>query len=309
MTVESEITWAVLAAALVLNIGYIILAQTDRFQNKQVFQFWQRVGLPMGTEQIAVSVRRRLRRSVAAALAGVFAGLLVAAGILFFTEVGDSAMFSWLVLLPAALIGMTFFDVGMSLRDTLFRQPSDTPRVARAEAISLRDYISPWRLRAVPGLLLLAIILNVVGLVMGSKGVIRTSVFLQSWSLLILLVAVLVLISVTAVAQRILRQTQPAADVLELAWDDAIRADTFRKLGLLGVTVSWLAVAAAGTGILAGFDAANAGNGISGLGVLLFSWGYAATIFIFNYGGAQNYFRHRLWPNLTAASVAAGESS
>ena len=109
-------------------------------------------------------------------------------------------------------------------------------------------------------------------------------------------------------ARRVLRQPQPASSELELAWDDAFRADTFRALWMFGSITAWLAVAAAGLGLLQGLDAIAGTTWSTGLGSQLFTWGFLVILFSFSFGRAQSYFRFRLWPDLVLESSEAASS-
>lgn len=308
MTFESALTWLIIAVVALVNFLTLLLSQTGRFQQKQAFRFWQQVGLPMGTDKIADAVRRRLRRSAAAASAGALAGLLGSVGILLFGPTPLSVNSFWLVVLPAVLIGMAGCDVGMALRDTLFRQQGDSPRMARVVAVSLGDYISPLRLMLAPSLLVLAVLLGAAGLALGLLGNSQDRV-LQGAALPILLVALVVISGTAVVATRVLRQTQAVTGALELAWDDAIRAETFRKMALLGATIAWLAVSAIALGILNGLDSAGGTAWGASLGSQIFNLGYLGIFYLFTYGTAYSYFRYRLWPELSVANAITGGSS
>ncbi|WP_104091589.1 hypothetical protein [Arthrobacter sp. GMC3] len=304
MTLEPGITWLILGGLALLNVGMIVMVQTERSQQKQVLRFWHHVGLPMGSQKVADSLRRRLRRSAIAASTGALAGLVVSAGILFFSPSSFTVTFAWTVVLPTVFIGTTAFDVCVALRDTLFRQPPGTPRLARAEAVSLGDYISPVRLWVPPVLLLLAVLFGALVLALGLFGVIEVGAFGQSQELPILLIALLVLCGSAVLASRALQQPQPVTDVLELAWDDALRAETLRKLALLATLTSWLAIAAVGNGLINAFDSTGSTDG-SFIAPQLFNWGYIAALYLFSFGGAYSYFRYRLWPNFTFSTVDA----
>lgn len=309
MSLDSGIALFTIGFLAVVFLIRLAAIQTARHQSRQVFQFWQRVGLPMGTERVNETLKRRLRRSANAALLGGLAGALLAAAVLvLLPEPLLSFNFTWLVALPAILIGTTLFDVALTLRDSLFGPRPDEPRMARAMAVSAADYMSPWRLKAAPSLLLLAGLLAVAGLLLGWLGRIDLPAFLRSPALVSLVVAIVVQALCAAVGRRLLAQPQPVAEALELAWDDAIRADTFRKLGLLATVVAWLSFSAVALGVLAGTGGGGNDSMPTVVSQVLGMWGYFAILLAFNYGGACNYFRHRLWAGLTHAvpSVTSG---
>ncbi|SEE44058.1 hypothetical protein SAMN04489740_1417 [Arthrobacter alpinus] len=310
MALDSTFNWIFICVVTFLVLVRIILEQTSRLQEKRVFQFWQRVGLPMGTEQIHDSLRSRLHRSSMAALVGGIAGALVATSLLVFQEASVvSFTFSWLVALPAIFIGLTLSDVVQTLRDTLFGSPSNLPRMARAHAVTLGDYISPWRLRTAPLLLLIALFLAAGGLVLGQSGVINMGSFLKGMSLPFLLVAIIVCGICAVAAKKVLEKSQPVADALELAWDDAVRADTIRKLAQLAVLTAWLASSAIVIAILEGLQDGREPMLLVAMGQPLAMVGYSVVVMMFSYGNSYSYFRHRLWPDFTPYGLASKQGA
>ncbi len=61
MPFDSLITWIAWGFLAVVSAGRLVAAQTAKFLAKQVFQFWQRVGLPMGSNHVNDTLRRRLQ--------------------------------------------------------------------------------------------------------------------------------------------------------------------------------------------------------------------------------------------------------
>ncbi|AIY00168.1 hypothetical protein ART_0569 [Arthrobacter sp. PAMC 25486] len=300
MPFESVLDWIAIGFLVAVFSYRLITVQTARYQQQQVFMFAQRVGLPIGTERINNSLRRRLFRSSNAALLGGLAGGLVAVGVHTFLRTnGLPFTFMWSIAIPAVFVGVTTFDVALTLRDSLFGRQPDTPRMARLEAVTLADYTSPTRLRAAPVLMALAAGLGVAGVVLGAIGVIDVDSLLRGPALLILVAAAVVFGICTVMARKILQLPQPAADTLELAWDDAIKADVIRKLGLLASVMAWLAVSGIGMGILDGLDATVPTTTGNALGQAISMCGYFAILFTFSYGRSFNWFRQRLWPNFT----------
>lgn len=299
MPTDSVFLWIATGIIFVIIVGNLLAAQSKRVQRKQVFTFWQRVGLPMATDEINASVSRRLHRSATASMFGALAGALVASCILFLTPEPDfSFSYSWLVVLPAVLIGMNVFDVALALRDSLFTKRPDAPRLARAMSISPADYLSPWRVRMAPLLIILAGLVFAAALALGAMEAISLSAFWGSMALSSLAVAVLALLGAVLVSRRIVQTPQPVSDPLELAWADAIRADTFRKLHLLTASVAWLALGAGALGVTEAMDPSLAVSAGLNLGQLLISWRFLAILLMFTYGSSHSYFRYRLWPKI-----------
>jgi hypothetical protein len=297
--------WIAMALLTVLACYVLLRMRSTSYRQRIAVRFWRKVGLPMATDEMASAISRRVGYQGSAAPVGGLAGLLPCAVALYLDPSLGSSTFIWLVLLPATLTGMAAFEVGFSLRNTLFQPSKESSRLARPRATTVSDYVSPWRLRIAPIFGLAAVVLCGGGLVLGQVGVIDQGTFVRSPALVMLAVTLIVLLLGMAAERRILRHRQSATDTLELAWDDAFRAETFRALRMFESIVAWLAVAVAGAGVLEGLDAVAGTSWSLEAGSQLFAWGYLATLCLFTFGRAQNYFRHRLWPEFSDARAAA----
>jgi len=294
------LTWVVLGAIAIVVIVMMICVNTAAFRDRAVLRFSSQVGLPLVSDAVSVAVRWHIRVRGSVMFGGGFVGLVVSAALLFTNPSLGSATFVWLIVTPAVLAGMAIGDIVMSLRGSLFRQRDGAPRIARPTATTLRDYVTPWRLRLAPACELAAGILCVVGITLGAAGRIDQRTFLTGPALPSLALSLVVWLASTGAQRRVLRQRQPVADTLELAWDDAFRGETLRSLRMLQTLVGLLAVAAAALGILQALDARTGAQWGSNEGLQFFTWGWLATIVIFGNGRARTQFRERLWPDLTA---------
>jgi hypothetical protein len=294
------LSWVFIGVFVLLSVVMLFLLQTGRYQQKLFISFRQTVGLPLHADDMALAIWRRIKSRNSAMFGGGLVGLLLSALVLFFNPQLGSTSFPWLVAIPALVTGMTALDAGVALRYSLFRRREDAPRLARAAAIVLSDYVSPWRLRMAPGFVLAGVVLYTIGALLGLTGSIDRETFSRSAALPLLAVAVIVLGLGMAAERKILQQTQPVAEELELAWDDAFRAITFLALRGTETIVAWLAVGAISLGMLEGLDAVTGASWGTGIGTQLFLWGFLATNFIFSLGRARTHFRHRLWPNLAS---------
>lgn len=309
MDSDTVLTWIVAASMGAMMVGFLVATRTHRFQEKQMLTFWQKVGLPMGTERINASVGRRLRRSSTASALGGVAGYLVSLVFLLLSPTpAYSFAYTWVVALPALLIGTTIFDVALAMRDTLFTQRGGTPRMARAAAVSLRDYITPWKMYAPPVLLGVAAILVAIAAALDGAGASAMDASLASLSLPALVMAVLVVLACLVAVRKILARPQPVSDTLELAWDDALRADTVRKAGMLAIAISWLALAAAASGLVVAIDVSLTSTMWFTIVQILLGWGFIAINVVFTYGSSFNWFRRRLWPALLPSNAGTAGS-
>ncbi|MBP2414493.1 uncharacterized membrane protein YuzA (DUF378 family) [Arthrobacter stackebrandtii] len=310
MNFDTALNWTAIGLLAVAFTARLVMVQTHRHQEKMVFTFSQRVGLPVGSEQIHATLVRRLRSSANAALLGGMAGALAASG--WYVAAGISGLpltFVWLVAMPAILVGVTAFDVALAVRDSLFGRQADGLRIARLEVVGRGDYLSPVRLWTAPVLLGLAAALVVADLVLGGSLEGGAAGFVRGAVLPLLVAAAILVVLCAVVAGKILERPQRAANKLELAWDDAARADALRKLGLLASVVAWLAASGAVLSMLNGIDAARPGTTGNSVGEWVSVWGYYVIVFLYSYGGAYTWFRRRLWPNpaeLGRGSLAAG---
>lgn len=298
-SLELGLAWAVHGAAAIILVGMLIALSRDRYRRNLVFRFSQATQLPLLTETIIAAAERRILHRTAAMMAGGLLGLLASAGVLWLNPADASAFTIWLVTLPLTLTGMCAGSAFVALRESLFRHPTDALRVARPTIVTLRDYLSPRRLLTPVALLLTAVLVCLTAAVLALVGLIDGAVFLRSAALPMLALALLVVASGGLLARRVLRQPQPATSALELAWDDAFRADTFRALWMFGSIVAWLTVAVAGLGALQGLDALAGTSWSLGLGSQLFTWGFLAVLLGFTIRSAQSYFRFRLWMDLS----------
>jgi hypothetical protein len=299
------LTWIVIALLAVLSSYLLFRMRSATYRQRLAASFWRKVGLPMATDEMASAVSRRVGYYGSATPAGGLAGLLGCAVALYLNPSLGSMSFIWLVLLPATMIGIAAFEVGVSLRSSLFQQDRESSRLARPRATTVSDYVSPWRLLLAPVFVLAAIVLCACGVVLGQVGVIDTGTFIGSPALVMLAVALVVFFFGLSVERRILGHRQPATDTLELAWDDAFRAETLRSLRMFETDMAWLAVAAAGRGVLLGLDAVAGTSWSLDVGDQLFVWGCLATQWIFTCGRAQTYFRYRLWPEFSTVDAGA----
>ena len=274
----------------------VVTARRNWQRRFQLFAYQSE--LRVSDEIIAAAVIRRFRRTDTGSAIGCLVGLLVSALLVVLVNPVDLQFFVWATILPVLLLCQTAGALASSLGDELFVSTDHAPRVARSNTVSIRDYVSPARFWLVPALLLAAVIVGCLGRVLSGSGLIDSARFLQSPAVWVVLTALVLGIGGAIAARVVIDQDQPASDPLELAWSDALRADTFRNLWVFESIVGWLAVVLAGIGILLALPSPIGVSGASTILTLAGNVGILALSCVFNYGAGRSYFRHRLWPSL-----------
>jgi hypothetical protein len=221
-------------------VAVIALAASHRkdFGDTASYRASVRARLPFGSEEMAVSIRRRTRMLLRANMWGLLATATVATAVFVSTPLSSSPQFLWLVTLSIFLVVLTAGSVAVGLRERLFHPAPTAMRVARARALGVADYVGRAR-RLAPLLLLIAAAGSCVALAVSDA--MRPVGFVP----LALTCAALAFALVATIGGRyaerlVLAQPQPASDTLELAWDDLFRADTLSVLRMGAATAAWL---------------------------------------------------------------------
>jgi len=181
-------------------------------------------------------------------------------------------------------------------------------RLARATTPTHADYVAghervgAWVLAAVSALI-------AVGLVAADRtGVLELRPL--PWALVVVAVVVppLAIAADELAAARLLRRRQAAATLVELAWDDAMRARTLRDMATVPLVASAYAPLLLLTGIanqLEGGWPANAAIGVANGLLLLLLVGLLGMAVLSAALGPQRHFRRRLWPQAEAHPTSA----
>jgi len=244
---------------------------------------------------IRIDLPARLERTVAARLmarsrGGSLGGLVftAAAAVAFHFEIGvnnDSQLTSLFI------IGSTFAGVAAGTAVAALTGSraisADRPRVARARAVAVSDYLAPFELvgaRIVVSAAVGVLLASTLFAAPGAGGSLFAIAFFAIFGALSLVFS------------------QPAGSTAELVWDDAIRASALRDLvtaplalgayclvfGIFGIAESSTHPAAITVSYVVGGVFA-----LTGLAAAIYS---VAT-------RPQRYFVERLWPNLRASDI------
>jgi hypothetical protein len=299
MTVLSD-WWLWLNVGFVAALGIVLLVMLLRARNPQTHfrsadDMSMRLRLPFGDPStrtaIAAWARRSTRWTLTAELVGVVALLP-----LLLTPLAGSYVFIFTAALPLILLGGTVARVAASMRERLFHPAPDVPRVARLQTMRLRDYFGPVRL-ATPWVL--AGLLAAAFVALGTVAVTDPARVDEGYAVAALVTAVVAVAAQVArpwLTRRIIDLPQPAADTLELAWDDAIRTDS---LSTIALTASQLSGVAAGMAV-----AASVGPEWIGIAAQLPTWGMIIPQFIYLGINGRLPLRAALYPRTPVGARA-----
>ncbi|MGA7148363.1 MAG: hypothetical protein WBX17_07750 [Microbacterium sp.] len=227
-----------LACFAVVPVVVLVLTTRADWGVNRVAQMSLRARLPIGSASIRHSIRERTRTLTRANMWGVLAAVGVVGSMFVLTPLGMSPSFLWFLALGILLVTMAVSAAVVTTRERLFSPAPAAPRVARARALTTRDYIGR------------ACTLIPIGIFIGA-GVLIACVVVAFWAGavapgLLLWIAAATLIAVTAgllgrwAERRVLAQPQPATDTLELAWDDLFRGDALSTLRMGAAMAAWL---------------------------------------------------------------------
>jgi len=284
------------AGSLAAIIAVIVAFLRDGKRRFQVFA--NRAHLWVADDVITTAVMRRLRHNSIGNAVGVLIGIVVTAVWLLISRPDDVNTFVWATALPVLLIATITIPMVLAVTDQLYRAGPAESRVARVSPLTVRDYVSPVRFWLVPVIAAIAVVLLIVGCVAAAAGIIDARAYFRSPALITVAGAMVLALAGALVARILVGSQQPAADRLELAWSDALRAETIRSLWVFEATVVWLALVQAGLGILAALDPPVASSWTTIILLLSMDAGIIGLGQLFTRGGAHSYYRYRLWPSL-----------
>jgi len=271
--------WFLLVLLIVLLAGGIIYWRTLAGQARQFEGFIKGMTLPLTDVALTMIPRRLFRANVGGFIGGAPVVVILVA--IEFTS-AHSVGLSGLSVVGLLLLASSTLGVGIACTTNIGPSAPELPRVARATQPRMNDYLS--------------LVWVVASMVVCTTGFVVAIVVLprnasNGWmdSLLVALIAVnaLTLAGSPLLARRLLSSPQPANDSLQLAWDDALRAQALRSV--------WMAPFA--MGIATAFFAINLlypGN--PGLAILEYVLCFASLNLWGKFTRPGPRFQRRLWP-------------
>ncbi|GAA1844266.1 hypothetical protein ACFQZV_10735 [Microbacterium koreense] len=286
-----------LALFAVVPIVALVITANPEWGDARVAQLSLRARLPLGQDTTRRSLRQRSRALLRANMWGLLATMLVFGSITFLTPLGTSPFMGWFLALAILFVVVTGCSAIVTTRERLFSPAPAAPRVARAQTLTVREYVGRWRAALPIVLLVCAAILGVAAGIAIILGAIPRSY--APWLAATGALAVAATVAGWAIERRILAQPQPASDTLELAWDDLFRTDALATLRMGAAMVAWLPVGlATALLVLAAIPFATA-ESILGL----FPW-FGIPLLQVIYAIGQNRLAPRLYPDFLRTGPA-----
>ncbi|GAA5209304.1 hypothetical protein [Microbacterium kyungheense] len=297
-TLSFNIAFMAISAVVLLVLLAAMTGRASSYRRADAMS--RRLRLPYGTAATRDVIAARTRRGTTWSLATALVGLCGAAPLLM-TPLGTETYFLLIAVVPCILLPTAAAHVFLNLRERLFHPAPHVPRIARLTRMRTRDYLGPAGLRApwvLAALLVVTVVADVATRSTASESAAQTSVVAFS---VVATVAVALQCARPLLDRLVLDRPQPAADTLELAWDDAFRTETLRSLALVTCQVTALALSL-GVIILA-----SPGTLWAALATQLPTWAVIAPQFIYLGWNGQRPLRPALYPEWLRTPVPAAD--
>jgi len=254
-----------------------------------------RLGITLPSNLEAEVEHRLMARQRGAAIGGILLTALAAVAFQWELGVDNDSEQTGLFIVGAAFAGI---GIGASVAALAGRPAADPGRVrvARSNAVTVRDYVAPLELVGARAVVTVAVVVLIVGAVLAATG---SDIGLYP----IAFFAVFGAISLAVfeiVSRRIVGRPQPAGSTAELVWDDAVRASTLRDLVTAPLALGAYCLIFGVFGVT-GTDAPVLVVTIVG-GIFLAALVGAAIVTMAT--RPDGYFLRRLWPDLRWSDTA-----
>lgn len=303
--------WFITGVLVLLLIVGAVLMLIPAFRRYAVAQTGTSVGLAV-PDQLEPALRRRFTGRMTASLAGALIGLGAAvaslqSGLVPSAESTNVAEF-WIVF--------GGFFTGASVAAAIYAlaaKPArpEGERFARSGAVDLRDYLAPIDRLGARAAVGLGVATLIIASIVSAAGLTNSNAAISVGGLIVAAGVVALALSELA-SRRILDRPQPAGSPAELAWDDALRAQSLREIITAPLCLgSWGALAVLFT-LIEATDSIGPGGGVTfwisviGLFLVLAALFVAAAVSIAT--KPQQHYLRRLWPDVAAAAKAATDS-
>ena len=288
-------SWFITIAWLVLFVILGALTLVPAYARYSALRRAYRLGITLPANLEAEVAHRLMARQRGAAIGGGLLTALAAAAFTWELGVDNGSDQTGLFIVGAAFAGI---GIGASVAALAGRPAAhpDRVRVARSNAVTVRDYVAPLELVGARAVVIAAVVVLIVGAVLAATG---SDIGLYPIAFFAVFGAVSLAVF-EVVSRRIIDRPQPAGSTAELVWDDAVRASTLRDLVTAPLALGAYCLIFGVFGVT-GTDAPVLVVTIVG-GVFLALLVAAAIVTIAT--RPDGYFLRRLWPDLRWSDTA-----
>ncbi|MEJ1155291.1 hypothetical protein [Microbacterium marmarense] len=226
-----------LVAIAAVPIGVLISLRRPNWGITHVYKASTRARLPITSDEMWWSIRRRSRNETRASMWGLLIAVAIVGTLFAFTQLKSSPYFIWILVLMIFVVTAVTSTLA-STRERLFSPAPQAARIARARELDVSDYLSSVR-QYTPRVLLIAagVAFTVLCLSAFWKEISIPVIVGSATSLALALVATWIC---RVTEKRILACPQPATNTLELGWDDLFRTDSLNNLRMVAAMTAWL---------------------------------------------------------------------
>lgn len=296
--------WWIVGLYVTVGAAVLVMGELPRFRTREAQRVARSLGMTLDGALETV-VRRRIAARRRGAVVGALLGVAAAVALLT-SEITPPAGPLAPLILAGGVFGGLAVGAGVVAGFHSIRVADDQPRIARAGAVTLNDYVAwveRWGARIPVVFAVTSLAFSAVLAMFDVTAFARSPLLLLGGLVTWTAVAALAFFEVGS--RRLIQRGQPSASRAELAWDDALRALTIRDMVgaplLLGVYGAVLVLTELSTALAA----AHAGEWVRIATLIsmnvLFNVVMFAGILAILFAIASKPHRHflrRLWPEL-----------
>jgi len=293
-------SWFITIAWLVLFVILGALTLVPAYARYAALRRAYRLGITLPANLEAEVVHRLMARQRGAAIGGILLTALAAAAFQWELGVDNDSDQTGLFIVGAAFAGI---GIGASVAALAARVAADPDRVrvARSNAVTVRDYVAPLELVGARSVVIAAVVALIVGAVLAATGsdigLYPIAVFAVSGAVSLAVFEV--------VSRRIVDRPQPAGSTAELVWDDAVRASTLRDLVTAPLALGAYCL------IFGVFGVTGTGAPVLVVTIVggIFVAALVAAAIVTMVIRPDGYFLRRLWPDLRWSDTAEASTT
>lgn len=229
-----------LALVTLVPVGILIATTRPGWGEHLAYRASLRAHLAITSERMAQVLAARTRKIVRSNMWGLLVAIAVVASMFVLVPMGVDSDLIWVLALTILLGTIALSQVVLTLQEHVFTPGPTEPRVARADALTVRDYLDPVR-RFTPAFLFACTVVVWIAV-----AVVAVPLRFEPSAIVLLMIATAIAVAGLGAGRwaeaRVLDQSQPASTALELAWDDLFRADSLGTLRMAQSVLLWIPV-------------------------------------------------------------------